>query len=92
MMQTDDPVVAPQASYWRHARRLTAWLAAIWLIATFCVIFFARDLHHISLFGWPLSFYMAAQGILLIYVFLVGIYAWRMHRLDQRYARKDHEQ
>ncbi|HWT72832.1 MAG TPA: DUF4212 domain-containing protein [Oxalicibacterium sp.] len=92
MMKTDDSTFAPHAGYWQHARRLTAWLSAIWLIATFCVIFFARDLHHVSLFGWPLSFYMAAQGILLIYVSLVGIYAWRMHRLDQGHARKDHEQ
>jgi putative solute:sodium symporter small subunit len=91
-MMTNDSTAASPSPYWRHARRLTLCLSAIWLIATFCVIFFARDLHQMSLFGWPLSFYMAAQGILLIYVFLVGVYAWRMHRLDQRYARKDHEQ
>jgi putative solute:sodium symporter small subunit len=78
--------------YWRSTRNFTLWLSLLWLLATFCVIFFARALHRISLFGWPLSFYMAAQGILLIYVFIVGAYAWRMHRLDQRSLQKDHEQ
>ena len=92
MMKADESIVATPASYWHRTRTLTMWLSAIWLLATFCVIFFARDLHRMSLFGWPLSFYMAAQGILLIYVFIVGAYAWRMHRLDQDYTRKDHEQ
>jgi putative solute:sodium symporter small subunit len=77
------------SAYWRRARRLTLWLTALWLIATFCTIFFARELHRVVLFGWPLSFYMAAQGILLIYVCIVGAYAWRMHRLDR--AHGDHE-
>jgi putative solute:sodium symporter small subunit len=90
-MMTTDHSTKP-AGYWPRARALTACLSALWLVATFCVIFFARELHDISLFGWPLSFYMAAQGILLIYVFIVGMYAWRMHRLDQDYTRKDHEQ
>lgn len=78
-------------AYWRRTRNFTLYLAALWLLATFCVIFFARELHGISLFGWPLSFYMAAQGILLIYVFIVGIYAWRMHRLDRQNPRESHD-
>src|SRR3978361_1071972 len=62
-------------TYWRDTQRLTLWLTAIWLVATFCVIFFARDLYGVTLFGWPVSFYMAAQGILLLYVAIVGTYA-----------------
>jgi putative solute:sodium symporter small subunit len=80
------------SSYWHSVRNFSLWLAALWLVATFCVIFFARELHNISLFGWPLSFYMAAQGLLLIYVFIVGVYAWQVHRLDQRSLKKEHEQ
>jgi putative solute:sodium symporter small subunit len=78
-------------SFWRNTRRLTLWLSTVWLLSTFCTIFFARELHQISVFGWPLSFYMAAQGILLIYVCIVGAYAWYMRRLEQA-PSKDHEQ
>lgn len=70
--------------YWQRTRRLTLSLLAIWFIFTFGVIFFARDLYRITVFGWPLSFYMAAQGMLLIYVAIVAVYAWRMHILDRR--------
>jgi putative solute:sodium symporter small subunit len=70
--------------YWQRTRRLTLFLLALWVVATFCVIFFARDLYRVTLFGWPLSFYMAAQGILLIYVAIIAVYAWRMRVLDKR--------
>ena len=36
----------------------------------------------INFFGWPLSFYMAAQGSLIIYVILIYVYAKTMRKLD----------
>ena len=80
------------AAYWRSTRRLTLSLAAIWFAVTFGVIFFARDLYGFTVFGWPVSFYMAAQGLLLIYVAIVGAYAWRMRTLDKRYQDGSDEQ
>ncbi len=69
---------------WRRTRRFTVLLFLLWLIPTFVVIFFARELNHLTLFGWPLSFYMAAQGLTLLYVVLVGLYAWYMNRMERR--------
>lgn len=74
--------------YWQRTRRLTAALLMMWLALTFGVIFFARELSEISFLGWPLSFYMAAQGAVLCYVGLLDIYSRRMRRLDQQ-ALKD---
>ena len=79
-----DPRVIPQRSYWQKTQRLTLVLSAIWLIVTFCTVFFARDLYGFKLFGWPVSFYMAAQGILLVYVAIVAVYAWQMRKLDRQ--------
>jgi len=70
--------------HWRHTRRLTLWLLLIWFAITFCVVFFARQLATLQVFGWPVSFYMAAQGSILIYVLIVAFYAWRMRRLDRQ--------
>ncbi|BCK88421.1 hypothetical protein MIZ01_2225 [Sideroxyarcus emersonii] len=71
--------------YWQKNLRLTGILLAIWFVATFVVGWFARDLQSITLLGFPLSFFMAAQGALLIYLILIGYYAWRMDRLDREY-------
>jgi putative solute:sodium symporter small subunit len=71
--------------YWSAARRLTLQLLAVWLVVTFTIIFFARELSSITLFGWPLSFYFAAQGATLIYVVIVWFYASRMKGLDKAF-------
>jgi len=73
----------PLPSYWQRVRRLTFILLACWFAITFGMIFFARELSTITLFGWPLSFYMAAQGAILVYLLIVGVYAWRMRQLDR---------
>ncbi len=72
--------------YWRKNLRLTGVLLAIWFAATFAVGWYARELQSFTVLGFPFSFYMGAQGALLIYVLLVGYYAWRMDRLDREYG------
>ena len=68
--------------YWRRVRLLTLVLIALWLVATFGVVFFARELSTVTLWGWPLHFYLAAQGVTLVYLALTGAYALAMRRLD----------
>jgi putative solute:sodium symporter small subunit len=76
---------AERAAHWARTRRLTGLLLAAWLATTFCTVFFARDLAHLSVFGWPLSFYLAAQGASLAFLAIIGFYAWRMQAIDRRY-------
>jgi len=80
-------LLAARAAHWRQTRRLTAVLLALWVVTGFCTVFFARELARITVFGWPLSFYMAAQGAALVCLAIIGLYAWRMRRLDAAYAR-----
>jgi putative solute:sodium symporter small subunit len=72
--------------YWRKNLNLTMTLLAIWFVSTFVMAFFARELATIVIFGWPLSFYMAAQGSLIIYVVIILIYARSMKRLDEEFG------
>ena len=81
-------LIAARAAHWRRARAITALLLALWLVTGFCTAFFARELATLSLFGWPLSFYMAAQGASLIYLAILGVYALRMRHLDRQFARR----
>lgn len=80
------PAPLNRQAYWQATRNLTLSLLAIWFAVTFLVIYFASELNTIVLFGWPLSFYMAAQGVALMYLALVALYTVAMKRLDQRYA------
>ena len=78
--------------YWLKNLRLTGILLAIWFVVTFVLGWFARDLQSITFFGFPLSFFMGAQGAVLIFVFLVWYYAYRMDRLDREYEVHEGDQ
>lgn len=71
------------SSFWIKTRSLTGWLIALWFLSTLAAVFFARELGRINLFGWPLPFYMAAQGLPLLYLGIVAFYARRMHHLGK---------
>jgi putative solute:sodium symporter small subunit len=75
------PLTPSHRHYWRKTLSLTSVLLMVWFVLTFGVTFFARDLSFV-VFGWPIGFWMAAQGALVFYVLIVGVYAWAMHRLD----------
>jgi putative solute:sodium symporter small subunit len=77
------------AEHWRRKRRLTLLLLAVWFACTFFVMFFARELDNLKLFGWPLSFYMAAQGVALIYLAMILIYNRRMRTLEAAFRREE---
>lgn len=72
--------------YWHRNLKVTAVLLAIWFLVTFVASFFARELNAITILGFPLGFYMGAQGSLIIYVLIIWYYARYMNRLDQEYG------
>jgi putative solute:sodium symporter small subunit len=75
------------ARYWPTVRAITFVLLALWLLLNFGVIFYARELSGLQLFGWPIPFYMAAQGTILIYLLIIGGYAVLVNRLERKLAR-----
>lgn len=72
--------------YWKRNLRLTGFLLVVWFVVTFVAGWFARDMQSITVLGFPLPFYMAAQGAILVYVILVGYYAYCMDKLDREYG------
>lgn len=76
--------------YWQKNLRITGILLAIWFVVTFVVGYFARDLSF-SFFGWPFSFWMGAQGALVVYVVIIWYYAHYMNKLDQEYGVAEEE-
>jgi len=80
-----DPRPAHHRAHWRANLRLTSAMMLLWFVATFGVAFFARELDFVF-FGWPFSFWVGAQGAILLYVAIIGWYAHRMNRLDRLYG------
>jgi putative solute:sodium symporter small subunit len=76
--------------YWRQNLRITAVLVVIWFVVTYVVSYSARDLNF-SFFGWPFSFWMAAQGALVVYCAIIWFYARYMERLDNEFGVAESE-
>jgi len=71
--------------YWRKNLVYTGILLFVWFLVTFVEAWYARELNSITFLGFPLGFYMSAQGSLAIYVAIIGIYAILMRKLDVEY-------
>ena len=76
--------------YWRRNLNLTGILLVIWFVVTFVLAYFARDLSF-NFFGWPFSFYMGAQGALIVYLLIIWYYASAMNKLDKEYGVEEEE-
>ena len=79
-------LTAKHHEYWRKNLVITGILLFIWFVATFVVAWYARELNAYTFLGFPLGFYMAAQGSLIVYVVLIWIYARYMNKLDIEYG------
>ncbi len=75
--------------YWLKTRRLTIGLLVIWVFITFVLAWYAKELNAFSLFGFPLGFYMAAQGSLVIYLAIIWYYNRRMRQLEKEFGIDD---
>ena len=68
--------------YWAHNRRVIGVLLSLWLALTLGIGLGARELSF-DFFGWPFSFWAAAQGAPIAFVAIIAVYARIMNRLDQ---------
>lgn len=56
-----------------HHLWLKAVLLAVWVVSSFGVVFFARDLQA-WVQGWQLGYWMAAQGAVLMFIAIALVY------------------
>lgn len=65
---------------------LKAGLLVVWALVSFGACYFARDLQW-PVGPWPLGYWMAAQGAVLMFIALVFLYCWAMNRFERQDAR-----
>ena len=73
--------------YWSYNLRLVSILLGIWFVVTYLISgLFAGALNRYTFLGFPLGYYMAAQGSLMIFVIEIAVYARLMNRKDLEYG------
>lgn len=78
--------------YWKANVWIMRTLLLIWAIVGLgCGILFADKLNMFSIAGFPLGFWFAQQGSILIFVLLILIYCILMNRLDAKHHEEIQE-
>jgi putative solute:sodium symporter small subunit len=75
-----------RAAHWAKTKSLTITVLVIWFVFSIGVFWFADALNTISFLGFPLGFYMAAQGSLIIFVVLIFYLAHRQNKIDEEFG------
>ena len=73
-------------AYWAKTSRLMWTIMVLWLFFSFVVHAFAVQLNTITIFGFPLGYYMAAQGSLIAYVVLCFWNSSAQNRIDEEFG------
>lgn len=82
----DARIVAAIDRYWRSNLRIMAVLLAIWAGAGLgCGVLLADALNRFQLGGFPLGFWFAQQGSIIVFVLLILVYGLLLNRLDARH-------
>ena len=77
---------AKREAYWRKTSRLMWIILALWVLFSFVIPAFAVQLNSIVIAGFPLGFYMAAQGSLISYVVLCFWNASAQNKIDEEFG------
>jgi putative solute:sodium symporter small subunit len=73
-------------AYWRETSALTWWVVFWWAVSWVGPMLLHYQLNRFVILGFPLSYYMAGQGSLIIFVALIVYYAVRMNQIDRKYG------
>ena len=73
--------------YWRKNVTIMIALLAIWaFVGLGCGVLFADWLNQFKLGGFPLGFWFAQQGSIIVFIILILVYAILLNRLDDEYS------
>ena len=80
-----------RAEHWRRTRTLMIIHLSVWFVFAYVVHWFAVELNNISFFGWPLGYYFAAQGSLIVFVVQLFMFNRQQHAIDVKFGVAEDE-
>ena len=75
-----------RVSYWNKTRRLMFIMLALWVFFGYVIHMFVVSLNNIVILGFPLGYYMAAQGSLIAFVIMLFWFARKQNSIDEEHG------
>lgn len=75
-------------AHWERTRNLMLKYLGVWLFFGYIVHMFVVPLNYIKIpiLGFPLGFYMAAQGSLIAFVVMLFLFAKQQDQIDREFG------
>lgn len=83
---TDKLTLEQAVAHWTKTRNLMWVTLGVWAFFSFIIHFAVTTLNGIVIGGFPVGFYMAAQGSLIVFVVLIFWFANRQNAIDEEFG------
>ena len=77
--------------HWEKTKGLMILTLAIWFFFGYVVFMFGSSLNDASFLGYPLAYYMCAQGSIVAFVILIFRFANRQEKIDEEFGFTERE-
>ena len=78
--------------HWEKTKFHTIITLLIWLFFSIIIFMFGHDLNSYTFLGYPLAYYMSAQGSLLAFVILLFWFANKQEAIDKEFGFQEKEE
>ena len=72
--------------HWDKTKSLMIITLAIWFLFGYVIFMFGSSLNEGSFLGYPLAYYMCAQGSIIAFVILIFWFANRQEKIDEEFG------
>ena len=75
-----------KAKHWEKTKGLMVITLVIWFIFGYLIFMFGSSLNEGSFLGYPLAYYMCAQGSIVAFVVLIFWFANKQEKIDEEFG------
>jgi putative solute:sodium symporter small subunit len=72
--------------HWDKTKSLMIITLALWFLFGYVIFMFGSSLNEGSFLGYPLAYYMCAQGSIIAFVVLIFWFANRQEKIDEEFG------
>ena len=77
--------------HWGKTKGLMVTTLIIWFIFSIVIFMFGEGMNEGSFLGYPLAYYMSAQGSIVVFVVLIFWFANRQEKIDEEFGFTEKE-
>ena len=72
--------------HWEKSKNHMIVTLVIWFFFSTVIFMFGAEINSMSFLGYPLAYYMTAQGSLLAFVLIIFWFANRQEKIDEEFG------